>query len=210
MMEKESDLEKLSEILGGMDRMRLFHEQGLKDFIHEVRWTEKEAQETKDGIDIATLELSGTERAAMGLLKDPRTVSFFRKFLMGYGLTKISKQTLTSSSAVFLLQAQSFSPQSYLKAGQIIQRIWIKANLMGLSFQPVTASLFIFHKIERDKNHGFTSEEERIIKDLKASFNTLFNKGQKMEEIFMFRVNMAGEPSMRSYRRDVSESLMIL
>lgn len=210
MMEKESDLEKLSEILGGMDRMRLFHEQGLKDFIHEVRWTEKEAKETKDGIDIATLELSGTERAAMGLLKDPRTVSFFRKFLMGYGLTKISKQTLTSSSAVFLLQAQSFSPQSYLKAGQILQRIWIKANLMGLSFQPVTASLFIFHKIERDKNHGFTSEEERIIKDLKASFNTLFNKGQKMEEIFMFRVNMAGEPSMRSFRRDVSKSLMIL
>lgn len=210
MMDQEPDLEKLSEILGGMDRMRLFHEQGLKDFIHEVRWSEKEAKETKDGIDIATLELSGTERAAMSLLKDPRTVSFFRKFLMGYGLTKISKQTLTSSSAVFLLQGSRFSPQSYLKAGQVLQRIWIKANLMGLSFQPVTASLFIFNKIKRDKNHGFTPEEENIIKELKASFNTLFNRSQKMEEIFMFRINMAGEPSMRSYRRDVSESLMIL
>ncbi len=210
ILEQESDLEKLSEILGGMDRMRLFHEQGLKDFIHEVRWSEKEAKETKDGIDIATLELSGTERAAMGLLKDPRTVRFFRKFLMGFGLTKISKQTLTSSSAVFLLNGKESSPQTYLKAGQAIQRIWINANLQGLSFQPVTASLFIFNKILKDKNHGFTPDEERIIIELKASFNTLFNKNQKMEEIFMFRINMAGEPSMRSYRRDVSESLMIL
>ncbi len=210
MLEQEPDLEKLSEILGGMDRMRLFHEQGLKDFIHEVRWSDKEAKETKDGIDIATLELSGTERAAMGLLKDPRTVSFFRKFLMGFGLTKISKQTLTSSSAVFLLNGKGSSPETYLKAGQAIQRIWIHANLQGLSFQPVTASLFIFNKILRDKNHGFTGEEERIIKDLKASFNSLFNRDQKMEEIFMFRINIAGEPSMRSYRRDVSESLMIL
>ncbi|MEB2781951.1 Rv1355c family protein [Algoriphagus sp. C2-6-M1] len=210
MLEQESDLEKLSEILGGMDRMRLFHEQGLKDFIHEVRWSDKEAKETKDGIDIATLELSGTERAAMGLLKDPRTVSFFRKFLMGFGLTKISKQTLTSSSAVFLLNGKENSPETYLKAGEAIQRIWINSNLQGLSFQPVTASLFIFNKILKDKNHGFTRDEERIIKELKTSFNTLLNKNQKMEEIFMFRINMAGEPSMRSYRRDVSESLMIL
>ena len=210
MLEQESDLEKLSEILGGMDRMRLFHEQGLKDFIHEVRWTDQEAKESKDGIDIATLELSGVERAAMGLLKDPQTVSFFRKFLMGFGLTKISKQTLTSSSAVFLMSGKGSNPKSYLRAGQAIQRIWINANLKSLSFQPVTASLFIFNKIRRDKNHGFTLEEERIIKELKASFNTLFNKDQKMEEIFMFRLNTAGEPSMRSYRRDVSESLMIL
>ena len=210
MLEHESELEKLSEILGGMDRMRLFHEQGLKDFIHEVRWSDKEAKETKDGIDIATLELSGTERAAMGLLKDPRTVSFFRKFLMGFGLTKISKQTLTSSSAVFLLSGKGSNPKTYLSAGEAIQRIWINANLHGLSFQPVTASLFIFNKILKDKNHGFTREEERIIQELKGSFNTLFNKNQKMEEFFMFRINMAEEPSMRSYRRDVSESLMIL
>ncbi|MDI1322836.1 MAG: Rv1355c family protein [Algoriphagus sp.] len=210
MLEQVTDLEKLSEILGGMDRMRLFHEQGLKDFIHEVRWSDKEAKETKDGIDIATLELSGTERAAMGLLKDPRTVSFFRKFLMGFGLTKISKQTLISSSAVFLLNGKESSPKTYLNAGQTIQRIWINANMQGLSFQPVTASLFIFNKIQRDINHGFTQDEENIIKELKTSFNTLFNRNQKMEEIFMFRINMAGEPSMRSYRRDVSESLMIL
>lgn len=210
MVDQESDLEKLSEILGGMDRMRLFHEQGLKDFIHEVRWSEKEAKETKDGIDIATLELSGTERAAMGLLKDPRTMRFFRKFLMGYGLTKISKDTITKSSAIMLLQGNKFSPMTYIEGGKVLQRIWIKANLIGLSFQPVTASLFIFNKIKRDRNHGFTQDEEKIINELKSSFNTLFNKDQKMEEIFMFRINIAAEPSMRSYRRDVSESLIIL
>ncbi|MFC3415498.1 hypothetical protein [Algoriphagus hitonicola] len=49
-IESKEELEKLSGIIGGMDRMRLFHEQGLKDFIQEVRWSEKEAKETGMGL----------------------------------------------------------------------------------------------------------------------------------------------------------------
>ena len=209
-LEEDTALEQLAKVIGGMDRMRLFHQQGLVDFISEVRWSDREAKETKDGIDIATLELSGAERAAMGLLKDPRTVKFFRKFVMGYGLTKISKDTITSSSAMFLLGAEKFDASSYLLAGKILQRIWVWANMQGLSFQPVTASLFIFHKVLKETNHGFSLEEEESIKQLKDSFDFLFNSEKKMEEIFMFRLNFADSPSMRAYRREVLDTLKFL
>ncbi|RIW12048.1 Rv1355c family protein [Algoriphagus lacus] len=208
--EEKKDLESLAEIVGGMDRMRFFHEEGLMDFIKEVRWSEKDAIETKDGIDIATLEMSGTEKAAMGLLKDPRTVKFFRKFLMGYGLTKISKDTLCTSSAILLLQGSEFSPKSYLEAGKVLQRIWIKANLMGISFQPVTAMLFIFQKVLREENHGFTQEEEKEIKKLKNKFDVIFNNDNGIQDLFMFRLNKAGEPSVRAYRRDVEDTLILV
>lgn len=204
------DLESLAEIVGGMDRMRFFHEEGLMDFIKEVRWTEKDAIETKDGIDIATLEMSATERAAMGLLKDPRTVKFFRKFLMGYGLTKISKDTLTTSSGIMLLQGDEFSPFSYLEGGKVLQRIWIKANMMGISIQPVAAMLFIFHKVLREANHGFAKHEENEIKKLKIKFDRLFNSDQGTQDLFMFRLNKAGEPSVRAYRRDVEDTLILV
>ncbi|WP_111672461.1 Rv1355c family protein [Algoriphagus litoralis] len=206
--EDAKDLDDLAEIVGGMDRMRFFHEEGLMDFIKEVRWTEKDALETRDGIDIATLELSGTEKAAMGLLKDPRTVKFFRKFLMGYGLTKISKDTITKSSAMLLLQGKNFSPQSYLEAGKVLQRIWIKANMLGLSFQPVTAMLFIFQKVIREPNHGFTKQEESDIKIMKEKFERVFKNGGDSLDIFMFRLNVAGDPSVRAFRRDVKDTLI--
>jgi len=209
-LDKDSELDQLAKVVGGMDRMRLFHQQGLVDFINEVRWSDREAKETKDGIDIATLELSGAERAAMGLLKDPRTVKFFRKFLMGYGLTKISRETITTSSAMFLLCAQKFDAASYLLAGKVLQRIWIWANIQGLSFQPVTASLFIFHKVFKEKSHGFTVEEEHAIKQLKDSFDFLFDSEKKMEEIFMFRLNFADSPTIRAYRREVLDTLKFL
>ncbi len=207
--EDKKDLESLAEVVGGMDRMRFFHEEGLLDFIKEVRWTEKDAIETKDGIDIATLEMSGTEKAAMGLLKDPRTVKFFRQFLMGYGLTKISKDTLCTSSAVMLLQGSEFTPQAFLDGGKVLQRIWIKANMLGISFQPVTAMLFIFHKVLQESNHGFTDLEEKEIKQLKNKFDRIFNNQSGVQDLFMFRLNKAGEPTVRAYRRDVEDTLIL-
>jgi hypothetical protein len=129
---------------------------------------------------------------------------------MGYGLTKISKDTITSSSAMFLLGAEKFDASSYLLAGKILQRIWVWANMQGLSFQPVTASLFIFHKVLKETNHGFSLEEEESIKQLKDSFDFLFNSEKKMEEIFMFRLNFADSPSMRAYRREVLDTLKFL
>jgi tRNA A37 threonylcarbamoyladenosine dehydratase len=208
--EQEEDLENLARVIGGMDRMRLFHEQGISDFIKEVRWSEKEAKVTRDGIDIATLELSGAEKAAIGLLKDPRTVKFFRKFMMGYGLTKISKDTLLTASAVGLLQGGEFNPQSYLNAGKVLQRIWIQANLMGISFQPVSAMLFIFNLVEREKNHGFSPEEEREINQIKDDFDSTLNLRKEKQNLFLFRLNQAGEPSVRSLRRPVEETLIVL
>ncbi|TDQ13526.1 ThiF family protein [Algoriphagus boseongensis] len=208
--EDESDLENLAKVVGGMDRMRLFHDQGIADFIKEVRWSEKEAIESRDGIDIATLELSGTEKAAMGLLKDPRTVKFFRKFLMGYGLTKISKDTLLTASGVALLQGGEFDPKSYLNAGKVLQRIWIKANCMGISFQPVTAMLFIFNLVERESKSGFSSKEEQEIKKLKNDFNSIFKNKENEQNLFLFRLNKMGEPSVRALRRPVEETLIVL
>jgi molybdopterin/thiamine biosynthesis adenylyltransferase len=208
--EDNSDLEGLAEIVGGMDRMRFFHEEGLKDFIKEVRWTEKDALESLDGIDIATLELSGTEKAAMGLLKDPRTVKFFRKFLMGFGLTKISKDTITKSSVIMLLQGDKFSPKTYLEGGKVLQRIWIKANMLGISFQPVTALLFIFQKVLQEANHGFSIEEAAEIQKLKSKFDRIFNNESTGTDLFLFRLNVAGDPSVRALRRNVKDTLILI
>lgn len=207
------DLEHLSAlapIVGGMDRLRLLHDQGYKDFINELRWSEEEALETKDGIDIATLEMGKSERAAIGLVRDPGTIEFFRKNDLGYGLTKISDQTILSSSAVLMFTADEYTPNAFLKAGAAIQRVWIKANLSGYSFQPISASLFVFHRVLRENKTGFTENEKTMIHQFKNDLNQIFNKDLSKQEVFMVRINKASEPSMRAFRRDVSASLILL
>jgi molybdopterin/thiamine biosynthesis adenylyltransferase len=213
IVETISDLENLQslgEVIGGMDRMRLFHTQGYHDFVSEIRWSEQEAIDTGDGIDIATLELSKMDQLVMGLIRDPGTMEFFRKFDLGHGLAKISDKTLLSASAVMMVQAEEFSPIAYLNSGVTLQRIWIKANQDGFSFQPISASLFVFHRVNREKENGYSESEVAVIEVLKKKLNIIFNKDLKNQEVFMFRFNVASGPSIRSFRREVSENLIIL
>ncbi|WP_158531179.1 Rv1355c family protein [Algoriphagus chordae] len=210
LIDELEDLKKLAPIVGGMDRLRLLHEQGYRDFISEIRWSEQEAEESKDGIDIATLEMGKPERAAMGLIRDPGTVEFFRKNDLGHGLAKISDQTLLSASAVLMFEADEYKPESFLKVGAAVQRVWMKANLLGYSLQPVSASLFIFHRLMRESNTGFTDDEKALIFQFKNELNTILNKDLSREEIFMVRINKVSAPSVRALRRDVSASLIIL
>ncbi|SHO64174.1 Rv1355c family protein [Algoriphagus zhangzhouensis] len=210
VVSSNEDLKQLAGIIGGMDRYRLLHEQGYQDFMNEIRWSDEEAKSTGDGIDIATLEMDPSSRAAMGLVRDPGTVEFFRKHDLGFGLSKISDDTILSSSAILMIESDSYDPISILKAGATLQRIWLKANILGISIQPVSASLFIFHRVECEENSGFSPEEKEGIKGLKKGLNEIFNKDLKKKEIFMIRLNKADEPSMRSYRRDVWTSLIVL
>ena len=82
--------------------------------------------------------------------------------------------------------------------------------MLGISFQPVTAMLFIFQKVLREANHGFTSEEEKEIKRLKLKFDHIFKNENGMVDLFMFRLNKAGEPTVRAYRRDVEDTLILV
>jgi hypothetical protein len=204
------NIKKLAPIVGGMDRLRLLHDQGYRDFMSEIRWSDEEALETKDGIDIATLELGNAERAAMGLVRDPGTVEFFRKNDLGYGLTKISDQTFLSSSAVMMFQIDDYNPESFLRVGAALQRVWIDVNRSGYSMQPISASLFIFHRVIREIETGFTENEKRMIVQFKNELNQIFNKDLRKQEGIMVRINKADEPSMKAFRRDVSASLIKL
>ncbi|WP_051315956.1 Rv1355c family protein [Algoriphagus vanfongensis] len=210
LISSDTELKLLAKVIGGMDRYRLLHEQGYSDFMNEIRWSDEEAKSTGDGIDIATLEMDPSARAAMGLVRDPGTVEFFRKQDLGFGLSKISDDTVLTSSAVLMIQSEQYDPVSILKAGMTLQRIWLQANLLGISVQPISASLFIFHRVENEEESGFTKEEKAGILELKKDLNQIFNKDNQRNEIFMIRLNKADEPSMRSYRRDVWESLIVL
>ena len=209
MIDELEDLERLTPIIGGMDRLRFLHEQSHKEFLREIRWSDNEAIETKDGIDLATLELGDAERAAMGLVRDPGTVEFFRKNDLGYGLARMSDHTILSSSAVLLFQMDDYTPESFMKLGAAVQRVWMQANLSGYSFQPVSAALFVFHRVMRESYTGFSKEEESLILHYKKELNKIFNKDLSKQEGFMVRINKAGEPSIRAFRRDVSESLIL-
>ena len=63
--------------------------------------------------------------------------------------------------------------------------------------------------MKRELVNGFTEKEVLQIGEFENQMDQLFPSGMK-EKLFMIRINQAGEPSMRSYRKDFTESLIVL
>lgn len=209
IVDQDKSIQDLAAINGKMDWVRMLNKEGYEDFLHEIRWTPEEAAVTKDGIDLATFDFGTAEKALMKLISNRQAMDVIRKFKLGQGFTKISDDTFKSASAIAVLTGPDFSPQTYLTGGALLQRIWITANKMGISFQPVTAALFMFHRYFKGGENDFTKFEGALIQSAFNAFHDLLGNTQQ-EPLFMFRLNITDGKVVKSYRRPVSETLKVI
>ncbi|HXK20551.1 MAG TPA: Rv1355c family protein, partial [Polyangiaceae bacterium] len=81
-----SDPEALTEIgavLGAVDRFRFMSEHMHSAILSELRWSPEQASATRDGIDLATLELGAVDLAGLTILSNPETARFLRSLGKG-------------------------------------------------------------------------------------------------------------------------------
>jgi hypothetical protein len=71
--------------------------------VSEIRWTRQEADNTRDGICLESLELSPVDQAGFQLCRDWTTLDLVRRMGGGHGLEKASSKALAGASAVGLI-----------------------------------------------------------------------------------------------------------
>ncbi|WP_373520179.1 Rv1355c family protein, partial [Aquiflexum sp.] len=207
--DQDEQIKRFAKINGLMDWVRMINVEGYSDFVKEIRWDSSEAEKSKDGIDLETFDLDVADLAALKIINNAKAMKFIRDHKLGQGFTRISDNTFKSASAICLLTAIEFSPNTFLNAGKTIQRMWVHANMKQVGFQPVTASLFMYHQLYKGGSGVFTPFESELITKSYKEFAKLVCKEQGEEEIFLFRLNTTQGKVVKSYRRDLLATLKI-
>lgn len=210
VFDQEDQIGKLAKINGVMDWVRMINEEGYRDFVKEIRWNSSEAEMSKDGMDLSTFDLSVADKAILKMINNPKAMKFVREHHLGRGFTQISDKTFQAASAICLLSAKDFSPDTYLKAGRALQRIWTHANMKKISFQPVTAPLFLYQQYIKGDKKRFSAFESNLIKNSLREFREFVQHKNGEVEIFLFRLNITEGDVVRSLRRDVVDTLKIV
>lgn len=205
------DINAVAEIVTNIDKIRILHPQGHFDlFKKEMRWNEKDVTTTKDGIDIETLDISNSEKAAMLLATNEQAISNLREWNLGNGLKKMSNKAVINSAAIGLIYFDNISKNSYLNAGRAMQKIWIKANDMGFSFHPISACTFMFQRALKEENSTFNKTDLKQIIEFNKKFNNLWKLSENETGVFMFKLHQSAFPSIRSLRKPVEEMFVYI
>ncbi|HXI00071.1 MAG TPA: Rv1355c family protein [Sphingobacteriaceae bacterium] len=206
-IQDQNSIEKLADIAGKSEKLRLFIPQGHYDlFEKEIRWTRELAEETRDGLDIRTLELSVKDTVGFKVIRDPKAMQLVAEWNGGKVLENMTANLVRSSSAVGLISMPEFNPVNCLIAGQAAERVWLTANKYGISFQPVLAPILHFARLKHGHGVDMPENIQKEFKKLHEEFDQVFGKTLSgTESLFLFRLCFAEMPKVRSLRLSLSD-----
>ena len=206
-LEEENELLEIGQIIGAAERLRLLQQQSHYEMMNEIRWSKSETERSRDGLDLNTLELSPSDRAALQVCRDWSVLNLVQQWKGGRALEKIATHTVESTSSIALVTMPCDRPTDYFNGGRSMQRVWLTATLLNVAFQPITSLVYLFARLVRGNGTALPDEMISELGELRARYRKLFAVNDHMGEILLFRLSTAEAPSARSLRRPVSDVL---
>ena len=206
-IDNRDQLDELGEILGECDRIRFLNQQLHAELISEVRWTEEDVRNRRDGLDLKSLALSPSQSAGLEMLKRTDVVQSIRAVGGGASLKSMSRDAVNAASAIGLISVNSACRESVVRCGKAIQQLWLYATREQLAIHPMTAGIYMFEVA--DDSALFCESERDLLKRLENRLEKQFPRTGSETPLMLFRISHGvARPSRRSLRRDLGDVLI--
>jgi len=201
-IEEPQKKKRLAEFTRAADQI-MFETQGLlAPLMDSIRWNKKEAERTRDGLPIETLELGWMERQSFRVFALWPLV----KILNYVGLSRFASQTaqqLTNSASalgLFTLK-QTDDLTNYIHGGEAFEKFWLLATSHNIALQPMVGIIFLINRVELLNGQGLPPKHIKIVRRIKEELYQLLNLPQDELPIILCRLGYATPPSVKTLRR---------
>lgn len=199
-VEDPDKLSRLGQVIASCDRIRLLEEKGHSEFFSEVRWDKEEAMQTRDGIELAAVDVSAAEKAGFRVARDWEAVALLSEWDKGDAFKKTSVKSVDSASAMLLITAPEFTHTRLIEAGRLVERVWIHLNNRGVSVHPMLSPAFFFNRLIHGEGIGIPESTQGELKQLRAEFTTIFTMEENDKEVFLMKLSIAENMDAQSLR----------
>lgn len=180
------------------DRL-VFENRLLHSFLFEhLRWNQEEAELTRDGLDIRTLELAKPDRMMFPLLANFNIVKFISMFGATRMIAANARKLMLSSSAAGIITIADTSPVNWLNAGRMLERIWLEATRQGLAFHLMTGITLLGQRVQEGELKGLDSGNLSLVKQSQTLLKQA--AGSELPVALLFRIGRCDQPTARSLR----------
>ncbi|MDP3956530.1 MAG: hypothetical protein Q8P97_00865 [bacterium] len=198
LREKSEDLVNLGKALSINEAVMLENQLLHSLFFKEIVWNEQEEKEKGGGLFIKTLELKPPQRFMLGLCRRWRVMNLLNKLGMARLIARDNAKIYSSASAMGIIVVPD-TDDAFITAGRAMERIWLMATHLGLSFHLITGILFFSQKIKAGETQEFSSEHIQMIETAYKKVASIFEVKTGVIAL-LFRVGRGEEPSARSLK----------
>ncbi|KAA5546259.1 hypothetical protein FYK55_05065 [Roseiconus nitratireducens] len=189
-----SQKSKLGKIVASTDALRFRHQPFHEELFRQLRFTPEEAERTRDGLDVRTLELPPGVATVLKSLRSWKVMQALHTLHLTPLLTAPSAQAIKASGAIAFLSVPEKSSEAFFRGGRAIERFWLEGTAADLSMHPVgSPPIFL---LQSNPKPGFGP----IIDRARAGIIELLPNLRTRALQLAFRVGSAPPPTERSLR----------
>ena len=203
------EVKGLARIIGACDKIRLMNPEGHHDFVHrEMRWTNEDAERTRDGIDIQTLGLGNSLMAAMSVIRSEKVINAVKDLGGGNALGMLAIRTVSTASALCMISIPGYNLKNFFEGGRSMERFWLEATNLNLAIHPLISPLYLFSRILHGNGEGLDEKNIEELHFLRDQFNKITHSENDDSEIFLAKIAIAPEPLLKAHRLELQDILV--
>jgi len=169
-----------------------------KLFFDEIVWTKEEEEKKKTGMYLKTLEMKPPQEFGLRIASFWPAMNILNKAGMARIIAKQNADIYSQCALMGIILVKD-RDEDFITVGRMMERIWLNATAMGLSFHLITGIFFFWQRIMAGEIKEFSEEHIILIKKAYDSVAEIFGVKQNIIPL-LFRVGDGGEPSARSSR----------
>jgi hypothetical protein len=168
-------------------------------FLANVRFDAPPDAEVEEGLSLASLELSASDRAALSVIaRLPNwliQVAGAPKFF-----AKHARKLVESAAGLCLIVAPDNAAPTDLHVGRVVERVWLALTAKNLAVQPMSSLMVLENALEFGAPDLVRSLGQERMESLRADFRSLAPEIGAGRPAFLLRFGFGPPPSGRTGR----------
>lgn len=197
-------LDELAVLLGAGDRLSFLCRPSHSELLTGFRFTREEADRTRDGLDVDTLELAGADRAALKVLTKWENVNLLARVGAGRMLETMARNNVAASGAIATVTVAGTDRAAAVHGGRVLQRVWLEATARNVGVHPMAGLPYLIQRVERHGREGLTQGQATELASVATRLRAVLPEPEGHGHALLLRLFYGPPPTMRSLRRPVA------
>jgi hypothetical protein len=197
------DIWRFAWLVSQADRLRFEREEFHRELFRQLRFTAKEAESARDGLDLRALELPPLGSLVLRIIRNWKLLAFANLFGGSRLLALPSILSVIQSGAIGMLSVEDATPEHFIGGGRSLERLWLAAAGQGLQVHPMgSLPIFMAHLDQlngRDLSKSQCGRAQTLKRSLYELAPTL--NGRVLQ--IAFRIGYGSDGTVRSLRRNI-------
>ncbi len=204
------DIRTIAGLVYQADRARVtlrgLHEQ----LIRMIRFSKEEVLQKRDGFPLENLEAGRGGEIFLRLTRNWSTMRIFNHLGISRIVPLIAYRGIMNASLIGLLKCQDTRPETLIKGGRALERLWLTTARMGLSFQPMTAITLFWMRWRMNQLDELGDSHARMLQSLWNAYHDIFDVAPASHEghVMLFRIGVGNPVACRTIRKAPEASLL--